>query len=451
MGEKKFVTVTALTKYVKRKFDVDPHLQDIWVKGEISNFTLHSRGHMYFTLKDEGAKIQAVMFAKQNRTLKYKPENGMKVLLRGEISVYQSSGSYQVYVKEMEPDGIGSLYTAFEELKKRLDEEGLFLSKHKKNIPKFPRNIGVITSPTGAAVRDILTTIKRRYPIANVIILPALVQGEYAPQSLVEKIKYANQLAYLDVLIVGRGGGSIEELWAFNEESVVREIFASSIPVISAVGHETDFTISDFVADLRAPTPTGAAEMAVPKLSDVAERLSQNKVRLIKLMKQRLVNEADQLSHMKKSYAFRYPQQLYAQKNQELDRMLEQLKRSASRLVSVKQDSAEHLMKRLIQKHPKEIIHKSLEQHSLTTKALQKEIQNVVKQKQLLFTSNVSKLDALSPLKVMDRGFSLVYDKNDLIVKSVERVKVNDSLTIQMKDGKVACEVCSVEERMIDE
>ncbi|WP_214480213.1 exodeoxyribonuclease VII large subunit [Bacillus sp. SM2101] len=451
MGEKKFVTVTALTKYVKRKFDVDPHLQDIWVKGEISNFTLHSRGHMYFTLKDEGAKIQAVMFAKQNRTLKYKPENGMKVLLRGEISVYQSSGSYQIYVKEMEPDGIGSLYTAFEELKKRLDEEGLFLSKYKKNIPKFPRYIGVITSPTGAAVRDILTTIKRRYPIANVIILPALVQGEYAPQSLVEKIKYANQLAYLDVLIVGRGGGSIEELWAFNEESVVREIFASSIPVISAVGHETDFTISDFVADLRAPTPTGAAEIAVPKLSDVAERLSQNKVRLIKLMKQRLVNEADQLNHMKKSYAFRYPQQLYAQKNQELDRMLEQLKRTASRLVSVKQDSAEHLMKRLIQKHPKEIIHKALEQHSLTTKALQKEIQNVVKQKQLLFTSNVSKLDALSPLKVMDRGFSLVYDKNDLIVKSVERVKVNDSLTIQMKDGKVACEVCSVEERMIDE
>ncbi|MGM7681511.1 exodeoxyribonuclease VII large subunit [Cytobacillus sp. Hm23] len=451
MGEKKFVTVTALTKYVKRKFDVDPHLQDIWVKGEISNFTLHSRGHMYFTLKDEGAKIQAVMFAKQNRTLKYKPENGMKVLLRGEISVYQASGSYQIYVKEMEPDGIGSLYIAFEELKKRLDEEGLFLTKHKKNIPKFPRYIGVITSPTGAAVRDILTTIKRRYPIANVIILPALVQGEYAPQSLVEKIKYANQLAYLDVLIVGRGGGSIEELWAFNEESVVREIFASSIPVISAVGHETDFTISDLVADLRAPTPTGAAEMAVPKLSDVAERLSQNKVRLIKIMKQRLGNEADQLNHMKKSYAFRYPQQLYAQKNQELDRLLEQLKRTASRLVSVKQDSTENLLKRLMQKHPKELIHKALEQHSITTKALQKEIQNVVKQKQLLFTSNVSKLDALSPLKVMDRGFSLVYDKNDLIVKSVERVKVNDSLTIQMKDGKLACEVCSIEERMIDE
>ncbi|MDX8364288.1 exodeoxyribonuclease VII large subunit [Cytobacillus sp. IB215665] len=451
MGEKKFVTVTALTKYVKRKFDVDPHLQDIWVKGEISNFTLHSRGHMYFTLKDEGAKIQAVMFAKQNRTLKYKPENGMKVLLRGEISVYQSSGSYQIYVKEMEPDGIGSLYIAFEELKKRLDEEGLFLTKHKKNIPKFPRYIGVITSPTGAAVRDILTTIKRRYPIANVVILPALVQGEYAPQSLVEKIKYANQLAYLDVLIVGRGGGSIEELWAFNEESVVREIFASSIPVISAVGHETDFTISDLVADLRAPTPTGAAEMAVPKLSDVAERLSQNKVRLIKLMKQRLVNEADQLNHMKKSYAFRYPQQLYAQKNQELDRMLEQLKRTVSRLVSVKQDSTENLLKRLMQKHPKELIHKAFEQHSITTKALQKEIQNVVKQNQLLFTSNVSKLDALSPLKVMDRGFSLVYDNNDLIVKSVERVKVNDSLTIQMKDGKLACEVCSVEERMIDE
>ncbi|TXK90204.1 exodeoxyribonuclease VII large subunit, partial [Parageobacillus sp. SY1] len=260
MAEVKYVTVGALTKYIKRKFEVDPHLRDLWIKGEISNFKYHSRGHMYFTLKDEQARIQAVMFAGYNQYLSFRPEDGMKVLVRGEISVYEPSGNYQIYVKEMQPEGIGNLYLAYEQLKKRLEAEGLFSPEHKKPIPAFPRYIGVVTSPTGAAIRDIMTTIRRRYPIATVILFPTLVQGEQAAESIVRSIEKANELGYIDVLIVGRGGGSIEELWAFNEEIVARAIFASEVPIISAVGHETDFTIADFVADLRAPTPTGAAE-----------------------------------------------------------------------------------------------------------------------------------------------------------------------------------------------
>lgn len=288
MAEVKYVTVGALTKYIKRKFEVDPHLRDLWIKGEISNFKYHSRGHMYFTLKDEQARIQAVMFAGYNQYLSFRPEDGMKVLVRGEISVYEPSGNYQIYVKEMQPEGIGNLYLAYEQLKKRLEAEGLFSAEHKKPIPAFPRYIGVVTSPTGAAIRDILTTIRRRYPIATVILFPTLVQGEEAAGSIVRSIEKANELGYIDVLIVGRGGGSIEELWAFNEEAVARAIFASKVPIISAVGHETDFTIADFVADLRAPTPTGAAELAVPHVTELMERISQRKLRLMRAMKEKL-------------------------------------------------------------------------------------------------------------------------------------------------------------------
>lgn len=225
MSEISFVTVTALTKYIKRKFDVDPHLEDIWIKGELSNVKIHSRGHIYFTLKDDNARIQSVMFARQNRNLAFTPENGMKVLVRGGISVYEPSGNYQLYAKEIQPDGIGALHLAYEELKKKLSQEGLFDEKHKKPIPAFPSVVGVVTSPTGAAVRDVITTIKRRYPLVKVIVFPTLVQGVNAGESIVSSIKEANRRELCDVLIVGRGGGSIEELWAFNEEAVARAIF----------------------------------------------------------------------------------------------------------------------------------------------------------------------------------------------------------------------------------
>src|SRR5699024_6314893 len=302
--EDKYLTVTALTKYIKRKLSADPHLKNIWLKGEISNFKHHSRGHMYLTIKDDHARIQAVMFAGNNRRLKFRPENGMNVLIRGEIGVFEQFGQYQLYIRQMEPDGIGSLYLAFEQLKEKLHKQGYFDKTHKRDLPKFPENIGVITSPTGAAVRDIITTIKRRYPIAQTTVIPALVQGVNAPESIVDAINRANELTDCDVLIVGRGGGSIEELWSFNEEIVANAIFHSTIPVISAVGHETDITISDYVADVRAPTPTGAAEIAVPSQLELLDKINSIQRSLTRVLTDQITASQQNLNRMKQSYAF---------------------------------------------------------------------------------------------------------------------------------------------------
>ncbi|WP_044747877.1 exodeoxyribonuclease VII large subunit [Bacillus alveayuensis] len=451
MSDIKYVTVTALTKYIKRKFEVDPHLQDLWIKGEISNFTYHTRGHMYFTLKDENARIQAVMFAGYNRYLAFKPENGMKVLVRGEISVYEPSGNYQIYVKEMQPEGIGNLYLAYEQLKKRLEEEGLFSQQHKKPIPKFPRYVGVVTSPTGAAIRDIMTTIRRRYPIAKVILLPTLVQGEQAAPSIVRSIEKANELGYLDVLIVGRGGGSIEELWAFNEESVARAIFSSRVPIISAVGHETDFTIADFVADLRAPTPTGAAELAVPHLTELLERLAQRKVRLIRAMKEKITHESERLARVQKSYAFRYPKKLYEQKEQQLDMLMERLERQTMRFIEQKRERWQQYHLYLQKHHPAEKLKKAAEKQQVLAKSLEREMQTIFKQKQLLFTSLLSKLQVLSPLKIMERGYSLVYDEKQQLVKSVHQLGPGDSIKVRLQDGYLDCQVWGIEEEKLYE
>nr|WP_154308584.1 exodeoxyribonuclease VII large subunit [Metabacillus lacus] len=435
-----------MTKYIKRKFDVDPHLQDIWVKGELSNLKMHSRGHMYFTLKDENARIQGVMFAGQNRSLKFRPENGMKVLLRGEIAVYESSGGYQIYAKELQPDGIGSLYLAYEELKKKLEKEGLFDPVHKKPIPRYPSQIGVITSPTGAAVRDIITTIKRRYPIARVLIIPALVQGVNAGKSVADAIAKANAVKDLDVLIVGRGGGSIEELWGFNEEAVAREIFKSKIPVISAVGHETDFTIADFVADLRAPTPTGAAELAVPHFSELAERISNRTTMLTRRMNEKMSAERERLDRLQKSYAFRFPRQLYEQKEQQLDAMLERLQRGSLRALEKKQNAFKESSSRLKTVHPHMQIQRAAELHQALNKKLQREMVLKLKGKQSEFEAGVSKLEALSPLKVMERGFSLVYKKEQLL-KTKENVTPGDHIKVRLQDGILHCEVKEIEER----
>ncbi len=450
MNEPRYVTVTALTKYIKRKFDVDPHLTDIWIKGEISNFNLHSRGHMYFTLKDKQARIQAVMFAGSNKSLKFRPENGMKVLLRGEISVYEQSGGYQVYVKEMQPDGIGSLYLAYEELKKKLQQEGLFEEKYKKPIPKYPNEVGVITSPTGAAIRDILTTINRRYPLAKVILIPALVQGVQAGPSVAKAIKTANHLGTLDVLIVGRGGGSIEELWAFNEEVVAREIFASEVPIISAVGHETDFTIADFVADLRAPTPTGAAEMAVPHATDLLERLLERKSRLRRSMTEKLSVQKERLTHYRTSYAFRYPKQLYQQKEQQLDNVIDRLQKEGQRAILRKKETYTYLKNRLANVHPKDQVRRSNEAHDALLKKLNREMTSLLTHKHSQFQATIDKLNALSPLKIMDRGYSLVYQE-DKLIKSVNQIKSGEVLKVQLKDGQLNCQVQGIEERTIHE
>ena len=279
MTTEKYLSVSALTKYLKYKFDTDEHLRLVFLKGEISNFKAHSTGHLYFSIKDETSKINAIMFSRNASNLKFNPVDGTKVLIAGRVSVYEATGSYQIYVEEMLEDGVGNLYVAFEKLKEQLSKEGLFNEKFKKPIPSIPSRIGIITAPTGAAIKDILSTIKRRFPICETILFPSLVQGENAAADIVKNIELADQYG-LDVLIVGRGGGAIEDLWPFNEEQVARAIFAANTPIISAVGHEIDFTISDFVADMRAPTPTGAAEMAVPNMVDLLKHINQLKIRL---------------------------------------------------------------------------------------------------------------------------------------------------------------------------
>ncbi|WP_102345643.1 exodeoxyribonuclease VII large subunit [Bacillus sp. Marseille-P3661] len=446
MTERKFLTVTALTRYLKRKFDTDPHLQDVWIKGELSNFKWHSRGHMYFTLKDENSRIQGVMFASDNRLLKFRPENGMKVLINGEVTVYESYGQYQIYAKDMQPDGIGSLYLAYEELKRKLEFEGLFAQERKKLIPKYPQSIGIITSPTGAAIRDILITLKRRYPVVRISVLPVLVQGEMAAPSIAKAIQQANSTGMFDVLIVGRGGGSIEDLWPFNEEIVARAISASTIPIISAVGHETDFTIADFVADLRAPTPTGAAELAVPHIEELMERIQERKARLLRTMKDKLNGEKKHLQRLQKSYAFRYPRQLLNQKEQELDRLLEQFMKETNRKLTTEKERWDQLNKRLKKAHPFGQIHRSNEKLQLMVRDLEKLINALVTKKRLEMSNEVSKLNALNPLRVMERGYSLTYREKKTLVKSVKQVQPGDPLKIQLKDGYLDCQVWGIEE-----
>ena len=422
--EKRFLTVGALTKYIKRKFDADPHLHDCLVKGEISNFKQHSSGHMYFTLKDDKARILAVMFSSANRRMKFTPENGMKVLVRGDVTIYEGSGQYQIYVHDMQPDGVGDLYLAFEQLKEKLTKEGLFAVEHKKPIPKFPATVGVVTSPTGAALRDIITTIKRRYPIAKILILPALVQGDQAAPSITDAINQANEKKHgIDVLIVGRGGGSIEELWAFNEEIVARAIYESTIPIISAVGHETDFTIADFVADLRAPTPTGAAELAVPHIDEWIERVLTKQTRIMRAMKEKVNFQSNKLQRIEKSYAFRYPRRLYEQKLEQLDRATELLVTNSQKLLAVKMTQLEQLDKRISRNHPDEKIQKAKEEQNKQTKALYRAMSIVLSNKQAEFKSTLSTLQALSPLKIMERGYSLTYNDKGNLVKSIQHVE----------------------------
>ncbi|MEH7249692.1 exodeoxyribonuclease VII large subunit [Neobacillus niacini] len=446
MQDKKYLTVLALTKYIKRKFDADPHLQDVHVCGEISNFKQHSSGHMYFTLKDEKARILAVMFSGQSRTMKFSPENGMKVVVKGDISVYEPSGQYQIYIKEMKPDGIGELFLAYEQLRKRLEAEGLFSIKHKKPIPSYPKTVGVITSPTGAAIRDVITTIKRRYPIANILVLPALVQGENAAPSIARAIEKANKMAELDILIVGRGGGSIEELWAFNEEIVARAIFQSDIAIISAVGHETDFTIADFVADMRAPTPTAAAELAVPHIDELMERLLQRKTRMLQSMNGRYRFEKQRLDRVQKSYAFRYPHRLYEQKLEQVDKLTEMLVRGASRLTDVKKSQHETIHNRLIRNHPRVVLRDAESRFGRSQKDIGRAMEQILLKKRTEFKRVISTLQALSPLKIMERGYSLVYSEENVLIKSVKQVKENEPLQIQLSDGSLLCNVQNIKE-----
>ncbi len=413
----KYITVTQLTRYIKYKIDNDIHLQEVFLKGEISNFKAHSRGHFYFTLKDENSRINAIMFASSTKGLKFTPEDGMKVMVTGKISVFESTGAYQIYVNEMIEDGVGNLYIAFEQLKKKLDSEGLFDPSIKKRIPKIPSVIGVVTAPTGAAIKDIISTIKRRWPLCEVLLFPSLVQGEDAAEDIVKQIKRAEEYN-IDTLIVGRGGGSIEDLWPFNEEIVARAIYDCPIPVISAVGHEIDFTISDFVADLRAPTPTGAAEMAVPQISDVDNYLNQLKIRLNKTITNKVSKNRQLLESIRSKYIFSNPLSIYQTKEMLFDSLLDRLTFGLKNIVSVKEKELLKIKSSYILQDPYKLLDK--------------------KSNKLL--NIISKLEPLSPLKTIERGFSIV-KKDNKVVTSVKDLKKKDNLELELKDGSINVEV----------
>ncbi|EPD53636.1 exodeoxyribonuclease VII, large subunit [Paenisporosarcina sp. HGH0030] len=438
-----YLTVKALTKYIKRKFDADPHLRNVYVKGELSNVKIHTSGHIYFTIKDDQTRMPAVMFAAQARSLKFKPESGMNVLLQGDVNVYEGSGQYQLYAQLMQPDGIGELFVAFEQLKEKLAKEGLFHPSRKKQIPKYPQKIGVITASTGAAIRDIVTTLSRRYPLAEVIIFPALVQGAGAAPSIVKALKRAHSYPDLDVCIVGRGGGSIEDLWAFNEEIVAREIANSTIPIISAVGHETDTTIADYVSDLRAPTPTAAAELAVPNQLDLLERVSNRKSQMVSIVTAILSQERKRLTRVMSAYPLAYPERLYRPFVERLTRANEQMERNGRTIFQQKQQHLAQQTMRLTLQNPQRMVLLHQKNVQASQQRLHMAAQKNVQTKARSFSNMIQLLEALNPLKIMDRGYSLTY-QNDQVVKSIEDINPDQPLHIKLQDGVIIASIDSI-------
>jgi exodeoxyribonuclease VII large subunit len=391
------LTVTQLNTYVKSLLDGDRNLMSAFVCGEISNFTNHYKsGHLYLSLKDDKCVIKAVMFAPQARRLRFAPQDGMRVIVRGRVSVYEQSGQYQLYIEDMQPDGLGALNLAFEQLKTKLAAEGLFDPQCKKSLPKYPSNIGVITSPTGAAVHDMEQVLARRYPLAQIVFCPVLVQGEGAAPQLVAAIEKFNRFDCADVIILGRGGGSIEDLWPFNEEKVARAVAASHIPIISAVGHETDFTICDFVADLRAPTPSAAAELAAPNIEELQFNIQTYRAALEKSMQLKLAELKRQIESLTLKRSFQIPQELV-----ELQRM-----------------KTDNLVNRMIS-------------------CIQKDVSNSKTQ-----LSNLSgKLDALSPLKVLSRGYAIAYDADNHVLTQAKDAEIGSEISLLLHRGTLQCMV----------
>ncbi|SMF87642.1 Exodeoxyribonuclease VII large subunit [Paenibacillus uliginis N3/975] len=441
------LSVKDLNRYIRMKMEGDSRLSDVWIRGEISNFTHHSSGHMYFTLKDEGSRIRAIMFAAHNQRLPFIPKEGSRVIARGNVSVYERDGQYQFYALHMQPDGIGSLYLAYEQLKKKLEEEGLFAAERKRPLPLFPRTVGVITSPTGAAVRDIMITIKRRYPQVRVILYPVLVQGKGAAPAIVKAIRSMNEMGEADVLIVGRGGGSLEELWAFNEEIVARALYQSMIPVISAVGHETDFTIADFVADLRAATPTAAAELAVPNASEVKARLNQLERQLQQGLQQRLGRSRERLAALRRSPVLVYPRRYMLQHAERLDMLKIRLQGALRTNISLSRQRQASLKQGLIRFNPQVQVESASRRWDGAHRQLTAAMQSLMRGKIQHLQSEIRHLDALSPLKVMSRGYSLVYDEQERrLIKSLNDVQPGDLVNVKVSDGRLQCQVWGMKE-----
>ncbi len=395
----KVLSVTELNDYVKLIVDGNPVLSNVWVRGEISNLTCHSSGHYYFSLKNESARVSAVMFRSATQKLRFRLENGMKVILHGRVSVYIRDGNYQLYATELEPDGIGALTIAYEQLKKKLEAEGLFRPEIKKPLPKIPMRVGIITSPTGAAVRDIINVCGRRFPFAKLILFPSLVQGEGAEKDLIEGIDYFDRTSSVDVIIIGRGGGSIEDLWAFNSEELARRIFKCKIPVISAVGHETDFTICDFVSDRRAPTPSAAAELAVPDGNELKKKFSNVTSRMSAVLEGRIKNEKEKLRLISGRRVLTTPGAYLDDKRIEVINLTDSLEVSVLKRIEI--------FKQMIGK-------------------------------------NSALLEAVSPLKVISKGYSAVYGDDGKLLKTASEINVGENVTFRLSDGKVGATVTSV-------
>ncbi len=412
-----YLTVSQVNAYINKMLKSDVNLRNIYIRGEISNYKTYPSGHSYFTLKDEKSQIPAVMFKGRKHGLKFKPENGMKVIIKGKIEVYERDGKYQLYANSMTEDGIGDLHIAFEQLKKKLAGEGLFDSAHKKEIPKYPQKIGVVTARTGAAIRDIITTIKRRYPYCEVLVFSTLVQGDMAAPQIVRQIRHAQQYD-IDTLIVGRGGGSIEDLWPFNEEIVAREIYACEIPVISAVGHEIDYTISDFVADKRAPTPTGAAVLAVPDINEVKYKVSQLNQRINKSINDILIQNKEKIDNISQKQIFKNPESIYEIKEMHLDNLIGKLNVASKSIISENRNKLIKIESRSVLRNPEE----------------------VTKAKRELFLRNVDKLKILDPLLTLKRGYSIA-KIDDKVISSAKDVKSGDELDIEFDDGTINTKV----------
>lgn len=389
--EKKIFTVTEITKYLKDILAQDPLVNDIWISGEISNFHHHSSGHMYFTLKDQNSAISAIMFKGYNSQLKFQLEDGLKVIAHGYISIYEPRGTYQFYIDSMEPAGKGALYLAFEQLKEKLEKEGLFDPVHKNKIPLLPKKIGIVTSPTGAAIRDILSVIQRRFPNISLLIVPTLVQGEMASEQLVKGIEYLNSRGDIDLIILSRGGGSIEDLWPFNEENLARAIYNSSVPVISGIGHETDFTIADFVADLRAPTPSAAAELAISSRLELEKRIENSRERLSYAIGNKIREYRKRLEGLMERRVFARPEELFSKEIQQLDDLSRRLEWSMEKELNSRKEEFQFLN---------------------------------------------GKLESLSPLKTLARGYS-ISSLQGKIIDSIDEVEIGQEIQIRVKDGQI--------------
>jgi len=415
------LTVTALTKYLKLKIDVDTNLQKLLLKGEISNFKRHSRGHFYFTLKDENTQISAVMFASATKGVKFDPTNGMQVIATGNVSLYEPSGTYSIHVTRLTEDGVGNLYIAFNQLKEKLSAKGLFNDHYKLLLPKLPKAIAIITSPTGAAVRDMITTIKRRSPNVQIYLYPALVQGEAAASDIARKIEQVNREKRVDTMIIGRGGGSIEDLWAFNEEIVAEAIFNSQIPIISAVGHETDFTIADFVADMRAATPTAAAEIIAPNVADILNYLTQLKTRLNQGLKSQINYKEVTLNRLTNHYIMKNPRALFESRMMRLSQLEKNLGLLLSENVNQKKRQLEWL-----------------------DNGLNERIQYNLVQTKNYYTVMLTKLEMLNPLAVLKKGYSVITDELGNAIKDASDLTVGKEVSGTLNKGRFKAQVTEI-------